>query len=313
MIDDPLVSIIIPTFNGAKYIKRAILSALSQDYSNIEIVISDNASTDLTEEICCEFVGNPKFRYFRNPANIGMVKNFQKALAEYSVGKYALILSDDDYLTDSRYISKAVGLFNLHPKIVLIHANCSLVNEQTNVVKSTAYKIPMVYPGIEYLINYYSDKAPNIISTVTSVFRRDTALQLHAFSHDILGFDADLYFRLMLSGDIGFIPDNVAVYTLRERSMSHYTDLKNDLEFVNALIEISEELKSLSVDQKTIGKWIRQQTLMYFRYRYTVYFMNKKPSLVWILAYEYFKKVKMVPPFWEFRHLLHATMKSLAK
>ena len=104
------ISILIPTFNRAQYLPRAVESALSQDYNNIEVIVSDNASTDNTMEVMERFKDNKNFKYFRNNKNLGMVRNWKKELDEYSSGDYFIILSDDDYLVDNEYISKAVKL-----------------------------------------------------------------------------------------------------------------------------------------------------------------------------------------------------------
>ncbi|MGZ3749514.1 MAG: glycosyltransferase family 2 protein, partial [Pseudobdellovibrionaceae bacterium] len=90
------VSIIIPTFNRASFLVEAIESALAQDYGDLEVVISDNASTDYTSEVAQYFSKDPRVKYFRNAENIGMVKNWHKAVFEYATGAWFLILSDDD-------------------------------------------------------------------------------------------------------------------------------------------------------------------------------------------------------------------------
>jgi glycosyltransferase involved in cell wall biosynthesis len=80
MIESPsLVSIGIPTYNRAELLKRAIESALNQDYKNIEVIISDNASTDDTESIC-QFYCNQdaRLKYVRHSQNRGPGANFSE-------------------------------------------------------------------------------------------------------------------------------------------------------------------------------------------------------------------------------------------
>ena len=77
-MDLPKVSIMIPTYNQQKYILRAIESALSQDYENIEIVIVDDNSPDETQAIVEAYLSkknDTRIRYFRNQENIGIIKN----------------------------------------------------------------------------------------------------------------------------------------------------------------------------------------------------------------------------------------------
>jgi len=90
----PKFSVCIPTYNRANSLKSAIESVLKQDFDDYEIVITDNASVDNTEEIVQSF-SSPKIRYFRNKKNLGMVKNWNRVL-ELAKGEYVAFLFDDD-------------------------------------------------------------------------------------------------------------------------------------------------------------------------------------------------------------------------
>src|SRR4051794_8907500 len=95
--NQPLVSIGIPAYQRESYIGRALQSALSQDYKNIEILVSDNASTDKTAEIIQELAKkNPRIRFHRQSENIGLTKNFNFVLNE-AKGEFFLWLGDDDW------------------------------------------------------------------------------------------------------------------------------------------------------------------------------------------------------------------------
>lgn len=75
----PLVTIGMPVYNGAAFLRRAAQSVLAQDYPHIELVIADNASTDETESICRELAArDPRVRYHRNAANLGAARNYNK-------------------------------------------------------------------------------------------------------------------------------------------------------------------------------------------------------------------------------------------
>lgn len=91
-----LVTIGVPTRNGAKTIRRALDSVLAQSYSRWELVISDNASSDETQAICSSYADTePRVRYVRQARNIGMAANFNATL-KHARGKYFAWLSDDD-------------------------------------------------------------------------------------------------------------------------------------------------------------------------------------------------------------------------
>ena len=97
-MQSPLVSILIPVYNREKFIRECIESALAQTYTNIEVVVVDNASTDDSWKICQQFSAkDPRVRVFRNDTNIGPVRNWMRC-AEEAKGKFSKILFSDDSL-----------------------------------------------------------------------------------------------------------------------------------------------------------------------------------------------------------------------
>lgn len=92
----PTVSIGMPVYNGAKYIRKAIDSLLSQTFNDFELIISDNASTDSTESICQEYVKkDSRIRYFRQSENMGGGWNFRFVFEE-AKGTYFMWAAADD-------------------------------------------------------------------------------------------------------------------------------------------------------------------------------------------------------------------------
>src|SRR5882757_11007964 len=94
----PLVSIGIPTYNGAKRIVSTITSILNQRYPNLEVIISDNCSSDNTEEVCSDLCKkNKSLHYFRQKENIGIIPNYKFVLRKAS-GEFYMWVADDDTL-----------------------------------------------------------------------------------------------------------------------------------------------------------------------------------------------------------------------
>jgi glycosyltransferase involved in cell wall biosynthesis len=94
--DIPIVSIGMPVFNGEKFLRRALDSLLTQDYTNFELIISDNASTDATEKICREYAARDnRIKYVRQVKNLGSHENFNLVLQE-SRSEYFMWAADDD-------------------------------------------------------------------------------------------------------------------------------------------------------------------------------------------------------------------------
>jgi glycosyltransferase involved in cell wall biosynthesis len=90
-------SVLLPTRNGGPYLENCIRSILEQDYSDLELVISDNANTDHTAEIIRRFSGDSRVKALRLDAPVSVTKNWNNALS-VAQGDYILMMGDDDYL-----------------------------------------------------------------------------------------------------------------------------------------------------------------------------------------------------------------------
>lgn len=128
------VSIGIPTCGRVDLLQRAVESARRQDYPLLEILISDNASTDTTAEFCAKAAANdPRIRYFRNPVNLGAAYNFTRVLRE-SKGEFFLWLGDDDELAED-YVSECVAFFSTHPRHSVVGGVVSYVQDDATAFR----------------------------------------------------------------------------------------------------------------------------------------------------------------------------------
>src|SRR5688572_15254480 len=118
----PLISIGIPTYNSGGKIKEALFSIWQQEYANIEVIISDNCSTDNTEELCTGMSKNYlPIKYFRQLENIGMVANFSFVLKQAS-GHFFMWVADDDTLEP--------GILKKYVEFLVANPDYSLVSGQ---------------------------------------------------------------------------------------------------------------------------------------------------------------------------------------
>lgn len=109
-MNEPLVTVCIPVFNSVKYIEQTIKSVLAQDFSNVEILIQDNASVDGTWELLKLIAGaKPNVAIKRNKKNIGMSANWN-AVINRAQGDYVMLLSADDVL-DPGFLSSCISAF----------------------------------------------------------------------------------------------------------------------------------------------------------------------------------------------------------
>ena len=127
---NPKVSIGLPVYNGSKYLKRTLDCLLGQTFLDFELIISDDGSTDATEEICREYEeSDSRVRYYRQPKNFGMpVKNFQFTLTK-AIGEYFMFASHDDYWSKD-FIEKMVMMLNADKECSLAFSDYKISNLQ---------------------------------------------------------------------------------------------------------------------------------------------------------------------------------------
>lgn len=213
------ISVIIPTWNRAEYLKIAVESALCQDYSDFEVIITDNASTDQTQLVAESFLSENRVRYYRNSKNVGARSNYNNAMFQYATGNYVLILSDDDKLTDRSFLSKAANLIKSSPDVVLVSANFRYINlENGNILSVTQMNTPAPIVDGKWLWMNYNIQA--WCPMLTTVFSREQALRVGGFFMDIPGVDMLLFLHLLLNGRACIISDVVADYGVHAKNLS---------------------------------------------------------------------------------------------
>jgi len=271
------VSIIIPTFNRENYLHQTIASALSQDYPNVEVIVSDNASTDNTEESVKRYHLDSRFKYFRNEKNLGMVGNQRRGLFEYSSGDWALVLDSDDYLCDNSYIRKAVKLIEENKNVVLVHANFRTKYEETATFKDSDKQLERIVPGRWMFLNYkYAVLGKVNYDKLTVLFNRRIAMALDIFKEDIISSDREAFLKIALEGDVGFVSDVVAVYRIHGSNLSKSADMDVFFKNIKATLIPYEFAKEKGIfDGKQLEKWKRRMIREAVEVVVTAYLTNK--------------------------------------
>jgi glycosyltransferase involved in cell wall biosynthesis len=126
--DLPYVSIGLPVYNGERFLTETLDSLLAQTFENLELIISDNASTDRTQEICKDYaVKDRRIRYYRNDQNLGAARNCNRVF-ELSTGKYFKWAAHDD-LCAPQYLERCVEVLDHEPSVVLCYPRTVIINE----------------------------------------------------------------------------------------------------------------------------------------------------------------------------------------
>ena len=132
--NQPLVSIGMPVYNGERFLENALNSILAQTFADFELIISDNGSTDKTEQICRSYAqGDRRIRYFRNEQNLGAGWNFDR-VAELARGKYFKWACHDD-LCALEFIQQCVEILEQDSNVVLAYPKTLIIDEHEQEIE----------------------------------------------------------------------------------------------------------------------------------------------------------------------------------
>jgi hypothetical protein len=131
-VDDPKVTVGIPTFNRAEWLRGAIESVLAQSYTRFHIIVSDNASTDETPDVVRAF-GDPRITYVRSEQNLGAVGNINRLIGLADT-EYVVLLPDDDFFY-AGYLEAAVGLLDRFDNVGVVHSAFNHVDADKRVIR----------------------------------------------------------------------------------------------------------------------------------------------------------------------------------
>lgn len=128
----PLVSIVLPTYNGCKYLRQSIESCLNQTYKNIELIVVDDGSTDATAEVVKSYQ-DKKIKYLRHEKNLGLPHALNTGFSK-AKGEYLTWTSDDNYYTKDA-IEVMTNFLNKKKDVGLVYADCYVIDEKGDVLR----------------------------------------------------------------------------------------------------------------------------------------------------------------------------------
>ncbi|MDX2242744.1 MAG: glycosyltransferase family A protein [Leptolyngbyaceae cyanobacterium bins.302] len=208
----PLLSFAVPIYNGEHLIGHLLDSLLAQDFDNFEIVISDNASTDRTGEICQEYARRDRrIRYFRNPENIGLMPNFNR-LIDLAQGKYMRWIGGDDWL-EPDYARKCIAAIEARPDVIGVTTYQDFLNEDGSQdyveYRGARLDSPSVYKRFARMI-WFTYHDPRYIDPIYTMVRRDMLQKTGGHRLDIFAADQVLAVEMSILGAFTHVPECLA-------------------------------------------------------------------------------------------------------
>ena len=204
-VHQPLVSICIPAFNAARELSDSLGSALRQTYSNLDILVFDNASSDGTEAVVRSLANSDaRVRYLRHESNVGMVRNFS-ACIEQARGEYVKFICADDAL-EAVCVEQMVKVMSANPAVSLVACARQRVDGNLHAAGIARYSRRfLLAQGTAAIRRCFF--LGNLVGEPTAVmFRRADAARGFNESYRQL-VDLEMWFHLLKHGAFAYLPD----------------------------------------------------------------------------------------------------------
>lgn len=224
-MNEPMVSVVIPTYNHEKYITKAIDSVLEQQTEyTFEILVGEDKSTDQTRKVLEQYEMEHPHRitvFYRDHNLSNDVLENAPDLRRKAKGKYVITLEGDDFWISKNKIQKQVDFLEANKDYIAVAHNCVVVDENSNLTDE-------IYPyckDVEYTLSHYLKGVyPGQLATVMyrnfnkEKYFDETILERHLSPGDKL-----LYFALVTNGKVRCIQDNLSAYRHIKKTGSSYS------------------------------------------------------------------------------------------
>ncbi|MGA9120180.1 MAG: glycosyltransferase [Bacteroidota bacterium] len=223
----PVVSIGVPLYNAENFVEQALDSLIGQTWTDLEIIISDNASTDRTEEICRRYAASDqRIRYYRNDVNVGAGRNYNRVF-ELSRGKFFKWAAHDDVCAPE-FVERCLKVLEERPDVVLAFPRMVDIDEKgtpiegkpiSDMPRGERGSSPVAHTRFRYLVRlgYTCEEVFGVIRS--DVLRKTRLIQSYTDS------DRTLLAELSLHGRLEEIPEQLFYHRVHKgMSTQAFTD-----------------------------------------------------------------------------------------
>lgn len=201
----PLVSVVIPAFNAANTIRRAIDSVLAQTYRNVEIIVIDDGSRDATSDIVATYECQ-SMKLLRLARNVGAGGAANEGLAVARGEFVAFLDADDEWLPTK--LARQVAALSSNPAAVMATCGCRFVDADGHGFR----EFGMPPPGVDKKAVWRALLAATFIAKPCVVARTDVVRKVGPFDAELpVAEDQDMWIRLSLAGEVEFVPEFLAI------------------------------------------------------------------------------------------------------
>lgn len=245
----PIVTLAITTLNRPRYLKETLASVSAQDYPNLDILVSDNGSSDDQTPLITQALAKSdrRVRLRRNEKTVASHEHFTQCV-QAARGEYFVLLHDDDRI-NSRFISELVDVATRHPDAnVILPANV-MINEQGATIKECEKPNCEIFDGPTFVCNWLEGRSPDMLVDVATALMRTEIVQRFGGYQCFEGgrnIDNLLFLQCAITSRVGFAREAMFCWRCYPESYGSGTKLQ---EIVNSG---RSYLRHLSHDPETV-------------------------------------------------------------
>ena len=322
----PLISIIIPNYNHSKYLEQRLESVFNQTYSNFEVILLDDCSTDASREILSRFIKNAKVTHcVFNTKNTGNTfKQWAKGIA-LAKGDFIWIAESDDFAAPT-FIERMIQPLIEDEEVVLSYCQSNRVNElgvitgnwksHTDNLSIDFFQNDFVINGNQFIENYLIYK--NVIPNASALLiRKSTIEALGGFEiPNELRYCGDwlLYFKLALHHKVGFVADSLNNFRYHSESViSKASNVESRISIIDIDFLMREQMMQFlkknktnnhflieNINQEIINNLKYEKVLLYYRSNQKVKSLKLALTIprTFFLNFNFEKRLKMKLKKW---------------
>jgi len=225
----PLVSVLLPVWNGERFLRAAVESILTQTFVDFEFLVVDDGSTDGTSRMLEEYRGDDRLRVIRNPENRGLIASLNLGILE-ARGRYVARMDADDTSHPQR-LERQVSFMEANPEVVGLGTGAQVIDERGRPFRRSLF--PEKDAVLRWSLCFYS---PIVHPSV--ILRRDALLASGGFDPKFIhAEDYDLFDRLRRLGRLANLPNVLYDFRIYDRQISRPEYWPNAIEISRRVID----------------------------------------------------------------------------
>jgi glycosyltransferase involved in cell wall biosynthesis len=274
----PRVSVCIPTYNQVRFLQETLDSVICQSYTDFEVLVMDDCSVDRTGEIAREYAArDSRIRFLANPANLGMVPNWNRCM-EMARGRYIKFLFGDDLLTSTDTLGRMVEILDKECDVSLVASARIVINEKSRVLETVAgFPDGVRIPGKELIklcLDNFFYQHNRIGEPSTVMFRKAAAGRGFDPRYRQL-VDLEMWFHLLEHGAFAYVGEPLCAF----RTHTEQQTVKNreNLSYIDDMFYLLDDY--LGRTYIGVGQFAKRYALFRLAYFYWKKLGDRKVAL----------------------------------